>query len=249
MAIVLEKSAETAKIVLEKKKIFGELANVVAAEDFTGSMSTIYSSGEMQDTNDRVLAVAMNLSIDKSVNVYTFGNSGREIGKATPENYKNFVNREIYDKYDLEGSTKYAPVMKMIIEKYGNKKQLEKKSGFFSRFFKKENAEKTEKNPTIVFFFTDGANFDEDETERVIRDSSDQPIFWQFIGLGEKESQFKFLQKLDTMKGRTLDNANFFYAGNLSEYSDTDLYNRILEEYPGWLEQARELGIVTSKRN
>jgi hypothetical protein len=83
-----------------------------------------------------------------------------------------------------------------------------------------------------------------EETKRVLRATSDQPIFWQFVGIGG-ESSFDFLKSLDTLDGRVVDNANFFEVeGDLRTLSDEWFYDKILNEFPSWLTEIKTKGLL-----
>lgn len=97
--------------------------------------------------------------------------------------------------------------------------------------------------PTVVFFITDGDCHDNFESEEMIRLASQFGVFWQFVGIGF--SQFKFLKKLDeNLDDRVIDNANFFQLNDINSISDTELYDRILNELPSWLKESRIKGIT-----
>jgi len=78
---------------------------------------------------------------------------------------------------------------------------------------------------------------------------SSYPIFWQFMGIGPKR-EFEFLAKLDDLKGRYVDNADFF---NIEErellggkpISDEVLFDRLMTEYPKWCAEAKTMGVLT----
>lgn len=72
--------------------------------------------------------------------------------------------------------------------------------------------------------------------------SSNKPIFWQFVGIGD--SNFEVLKKLDEMEGRFIDNANFFHIQDIEKISDDELYNKLLHEFPSWLQEAKEKGVL-----
>jgi len=72
-------------------------------------------------------------------------------------------------------------------------------------------------------------------------EASKYPIFWQFVGIGK--SSFDFLEKLDNLKGRVVDNANFFAVNDINAITDQELYQRMLTEFPLWLKAAKEKGI------
>lgn len=230
--------SKKAQIVLEKKEIFGEKAQVAVVDDISISMETLYMNGTMQELNDRLLSIGMNLDVDKSIDVFAFGKHSHEIGTVTEGNHQGFINNVLLRKVSLESYTYYAGVMDRIVKKYGQPVQ---KQGFLSRLIRNKPTEKPTV-PTLVFFVTDGDNFDKDEAEKIIRESSNQAIFWQFIGIGRAE--FEFLDKLNKMSGRFLDNANFFHVNDLRQISDEEFMNRVLNEFPQWIKEARNKGVL-----
>ncbi|HRF62657.1 MAG TPA: VWA domain-containing protein [Candidatus Competibacter sp.] len=53
-----------------------------------------------------------------------------------------------------------------------------------------------------------------------------------------------FLRKLDELPGRLIDNAGFMQVNDLDQIKDAELYDRLLNEFPRWLERAREKAIL-----
>ncbi|MGG0308208.1 VWA domain-containing protein [Priestia megaterium] len=234
--------AKKAKVVLEKKEIFGEKAHVVLATDISVSMSHLYHNGVVQELVDRLLGIGINMDADRCIDVFAFGERDHEIGTATEKNHEGFVNNVMLKKVSLEYSTRYAGAMNRIVNKFGNPIKPAKQ-GFFAKFLGKKQPEKKTDIPTLVFFVTDGDNFDKAEAERIINESSNQAIFWQFVGIGRE--RFVFLQKLDDLQGRYLDNADFFSVNDLNRVSDDDLYNKLLNEFPEWIKEARAKGVLS----
>lgn len=64
----------------------------------------------------------------------------------------------------------------------------------------------------------------------------------EVVGIGD--SNFEVLEKLDTMEGRFIDNANFFHIKEIEKVSDEELYNNLLNEFPAWLTEAKTKGIL-----
>ena len=101
-------------------------------------------------------------------------------------------------------------------------------------------------------FVTDGTTWDKPVTERQLRWASREPIFWQFMGIGKgkkskskalanfADSDFPFLEKLDDLDGRLIDNANYFSVASPNEHSDAALYDLLMGEYPDWLVLAKK---------
>ncbi|MBH8575108.1 VWA domain-containing protein [Nostocaceae cyanobacterium CENA369] len=48
------------------------------------------------------------------------------------------------------------------------------------------------------------------------------------------------------MNGRIIDNANFFHVDDLIKITDEQLYERLLNEFPAWIREARAKGILSA---
>jgi hypothetical protein len=244
------------EVVLEKNNLVGVKADIILAQDISGSMSGEFSNGTVQEVITRLLAVGMKMDVDKSIDVFAFNTRGHHIGEANESNHENFVRNVFLRKVSVGGGTNYAPVMMDIINKFGapvQPKVIEKQvpsKGFLGKLFGlKETVYEevpvkasSQKTPKLVFFITDGENWDHADAEYVIREAAKQGIFWQFIGLGNET--FDFLESLDEMEGRFVDNANFFQVNDINRISDEELYQRILGEFPSWLTEAKSKGLV-----
>lgn len=207
---------------LEKKELNGLIARVCMVMDFSGSMDWLYENGKVQEVIERLLPVAMQFDDNGVMEAWIFSNGYNRITDISLANYYNYIrNERLMDKYSM-GGTSYAPVMEDVCRKYIDEEPAD--------------------IPTLVLFITDGDNSDKDTTTRVITRASHYPIFWQFVGIGN--SSFRYLEKLDEMEGRFIDNANFFSVNDLTNMSDNDLYNKLLGEYPDWITKAKHAGIL-----
>lgn len=224
--------SKKAKIHLEKKQLLNVKAEIVFVIDTSYSMENLYNNGTVQELVDRLLGIGMNMDTNKSIDVFSFSDRAKEVGIANEKNHMDYVES---NRIVVNGGTNYAPVMKLILDKYASPKK-----GFFSGLFSSKN--KKQEIPTFVFFITDGDNSDKNNAMELVKESSNQPIFWQFVGIGN--TSFSFLEKLDTMSGRFLDNANFFQVNDIASISDDELYGRLLNEFPTWLQQAKAKGIL-----
>lgn len=218
--------AKTAAVSLEKKSLSNATAKVVLVLDISASMGGRYSSGEVDRLVQRVLGMGLNIDDDGSIEVYAFGTRAYRIGVADAKNYKTFVP-DMLRKRSLEGSTHYGAVIEMIRNDYSSERD-------FNQI------------PVYVMFVTDGDTNDRQITEKQIRAASSEGIFWQFMGIsgGVFGSGFKFLEKLDDLSGRKVDNCDFFAVKSADEPTDAQLYDKMMGEYPGWLEKAKKAGIL-----
>ncbi len=209
---LLKQKCDTA---VENAGLGKQKARVALALDISVSMRPLFNKGAVQRVCERLLALGMEFDDDASVDVFLFGNHDYEVGELTEANVEGFVEQDILGKHRLEGKTNYAGVMRRIVKKYT------------SEYGK----------PAYVLFLADGNNHDEAEAEEAIIEASEAPIFWQFVGIGQQK--FEFLEKLDDIPNRQIDNADFFPLNDLDKISDEELYKKMLTEFPGWLEEAK----------
>jgi hypothetical protein len=52
-------------------------------------------------------------------------------------------------------------------------------------------------------------------------------------------SDFTFLEELDNMSNRYVDNADFFSVEDPEIIADQELYDLLMTEYPGWVKLAK----------
>lgn len=206
---------------LEKPELSNLKSRVALVLDYSGSMHLLYKNGTVQSVIERILPIAMQFDDNAELDLWIFENKYTRLGGITKNNFYDYVNKEIMSKYSM-GGTNYAPVMKDVAKKYIK--------------------EEPSSLPTYVIYITDGDNSDKTVTTNFMKDISKEPIFWQFVGLGN--DSFDFLEKLDDMSGRYVDNADFFKIRNINKVSDKELYNQLLNEYPEWLKLVKSKGMI-----
>ncbi|MFE3202180.1 VWA domain-containing protein [Embleya sp. NPDC059237] len=210
-----------AGVSLEKRGLRGTRAAVYLVLDHSGSMSGYYGNGTVQALAERVLAAAAHFDDDGIVPAVLFESRAHEPEPIVLGSHDGRI-AELHATCPW-GGTDYACAIEAVVRHY-------QASGAT--------------DPAFVVFQTDGAPNSEADTESALRHASKLPIFWQFIGFGH-HSQFDFLRRLDTLRHRAVDNAGFFAAGpDPRAMSDTDLYDRLMAEFPQWLVVARAAGIL-----
>lgn len=218
--ISLSKEESLHKISLRKKSVVSLAkerdldsvrARVALVLDKSVSMDNLFRDGTVQDIIERIIPLALNFDDNGELDLWLFSDYAKRLDGVTLDNFYGLAE-EIHEEYHLNG-TNYAPVMLDIAKYYIDKEPMQ--------------------IPNYVIFVTDGDNWDKEITENVITQLSHFPIFWQFVGIGH--SSFSFLERLDTMTSRYVDNANFFEANDIGYLSDDDLYDKLLGEFPHWL--------------
>lgn len=225
------------KMVLDLKKekgLEGQLAAVASVYDRSGSLDWAYNDGTMQRLTERVLPVGLGFDDNGVVDLFMFHNSAWRSKVDITVSTINDVIPEI--KRHSSGGTSYAPAIKLILDEYIG---AATGGGWLS---KATRPSKKLDYPVFVLYFTDGANDDREETEKVIREASNYGIYFQFIGIGN--APMPFLEKLDDLSGRSIDNCGFFRAKDIDRMSDQDLYNNMMKEFPAFVTEARTKGYI-----
>lgn len=207
-------------------------ARVILVLDYSGSMDTLYENGTVQATLSRLAPLGLTFDDNGAIEVYLFQNGYRKLPDMTLENYADY-KRAVIDKSGYRmGGTNYAPVLDAILVDTGKKVLVEAKRGLFGT--KKISGAELKKTgeTTLVIFVTDGNNTDKSQTDVVVRESSKTDTFIQFIGIGP--AGFPYLEALDDLDGRDVDNTGFTNLANLNEIGDEELYRVVLEEFAGW---------------
>lgn len=203
-------------------------ARVIVVLDYSGSMSPLYLKGTVQRTINRLVPLGLTFDDNGSIDIYLFQNDFMKLTDLTLSNYEDYVQHVIITSGYRMGGTSYAPVLRAIIEG-----KMHKKAGFLRRNASTEKAIANDKETTFILFITDGENSDREETNKIIKKSSDMNVFIQFIGIGNEK--FKYLKSLDEMHGRVRDNTGFTKMEDLDKADDKELYTNVLDQFAKWL--------------
>ena len=212
--------AKPIMVQLEKKNLTNTVARVGLVMDITGSMYMAYKSGIVQDIVNKILPLAVQFDDDGQLDFWYYAQTFAhrpvvDLGNytsAVPDNWKEVMN-------ELGGTNNEPEVIKDIIEFYRGSSQ-----------------------PVYIIFITDGGMAKKGEIKKLMKQASEMPIFWQFVGV--EGSNYGILENLDELEGRYVDNAGFFAMDDYRAVSNDELYDRLLSEFPVWLNEAKRLGLV-----
>lgn len=212
--------SKKANVEIAKHGLTNIKAQVVVVLDISKSMNRLFKSGIIQDVLERLLGLALNFDDDGNIDVILFGTNAYQLPSVSLDDLEDYVQRVIMSKYKVIEATKYATALQLIYDKY----------------------KKNKSDPVFVIFITDGNNSDKKESTDLICKLSKEKVFFQFVGIGKEK--FPYLKKLDNLTGRFIDNAGFMHINDIASIEDSVLYNRLLNEFPEWLEDAAQKGLV-----
>lgn len=218
---------EVHKVLLDKGAT-GQRARVVLVIDKTGSMKALYDARIIHRVVDRMVPVAVQLDDDGALEVYLYARSYMRLPDLQVADLDRYAETHLHLK-GIVGGVDYnaighgndeIPIMTAVLD----------------------DIRPDDPTPTLVLFFTDGGFAKRAEIAALVREASNRPAFWQFVGLGN--ARYGVLERLDEMDGRVVDNVGFFAVDDIDVTSDAELYQRLLGEFPDWLRAARAAGIL-----
>lgn len=218
--------AKKANFSLEKRQLQNLTAKVALVLDGTGSMNGQYKKGFVQEVVDRLVPLGVVFDDDQAIDCWAFGEKSHYLGEVTLDNYEDFVDKAHggWRKWNLGSRVNNeAAVIDAV-----------------TRFYEGDGLDV----PVYVLFISDGGVHDTRGITKMITKAANLPIFWQFVGLGGYS--YGVFKKLDNMTGRVIDNCNFFELDSLSDISEEQLYDNMLEEFPDWLKEAKTKNIIKS---
>ncbi|MFD9333244.1 VWA domain-containing protein [Streptomyces sp. NPDC060028] len=217
-------------------------ARVILVLDASGSMASHYSRGTVARVAERMAAVAAQLDDDGEMQAWTFASSPARLPDLVIAELPEWLRLHVrVGELSLFSRRKARKGMvpgqvDMRAVGVGNEEQ---KVIAQVRAYVRENPVP---DPTLVLFFSDGGVYRDNAIERELRAAVEEPLFWQFIGLGR--ANYGVLERFDTLPGRRVDNVGFFAVDDIETLSDPELYDRLLSEFPSYVRAARQAGIL-----
>ncbi|MFB6752237.1 VWA domain-containing protein [Streptomyces sp. NPDC056353] len=216
-------------------------ARVVLVLDASGSMSFLYSKGVVADVVERMAAVAAQLDDDGEMQAWTFASNPARLPDLRLGELPEWLRLHVrVGEISLfrRGRKKGLHPEQVDMRAVGIQNEEQKVIAEVRAFVREHPAPV----PTLVLFFSDGGVYRNAEIERELREAVEEPVFWQFVGLGR--SNYGVLERFDTLPGRRVDNVGFFAVDDIGTVPDPELYDRLLSEFPSWITAAGRAGIL-----
>ncbi|MFJ1809001.1 MULTISPECIES: VWA domain-containing protein [unclassified Streptomyces] len=234
---------EQVAVSLSKRGAVGISARVVLVLDASGSMAFLYSRGVVADVVERMAAVAAQLDDDGEMQAWTFASESARLPDLRlgelPEWLRLHVRVGEMSLFRRSKKPRRGMEPGQVDMRTVGIQNEEQKAIAQVRSYVRENPATV---PTLVLFFSDGGVYRDAAIERELRAAVEEPIFWQFVGLGR--SDYGVLERFDTLPGRRVDNVGFFAVDDVSTVPDQELYDRLLSEFPDWITAAGRAGIL-----
>lgn len=198
---------------LEKKGASGLRARVIGVLDVSGSTAGLYRHGVFTRAVERIMPVAAALDDDAEMQMFLMGARGVRVDDLQVGDLPQWLERWTSKRPVEAGGVNNERAAIDEVLRYV--------------------ATQSSDVPTLVLFFHDGGVTDNRGTEAAIRAAVPAAVFWQFIGLGR--SSYGILARLDDLRGRAVDNTGFFALDDIDAVPDSELYDRLVHEFPDWV--------------
>ncbi|MET8827586.1 VWA domain-containing protein [Streptomyces sp. NPDC004610] len=233
---------EQVAVSLRKHGAEGVVARVILVLDASGSMSPLYTRGVVADVVERMAAVAAQLDDDGEMQAWTFASNPARLPDLRlgelPEWLRLHVRVGQLSLFGRKKPQRGLQPGQVDMRAVGIQNEEQKVIAEVRDYVRGHPAAA----PTLVLFFSDGGVYRNDQIERELREAVEEPVFWQFVGLGK--ANYGVLERFDTLPGRRVDNVGFFAVDDISSVPDAELYDRLLSEFPNWITAARRAGIL-----
>lgn len=255
MALLMEKRVAKVKLVMQKRGAPAELKAEIEFElDVSGSTKKLYlpKNGQpsvMQETAERLMAVALRLDADGKMGVTSFSDTAHRHDPVSADTIDGYIDRtfipECKEAGNWEQGTNYARALTASLGLDPAQQiaaPVQEKKGFFAGLFgggNKANAVPTSSNPsgaaspdsqypTVHMFLSDGEDFgDSGKFHSLVSQHADH--YFMLIGVGPI-TNFGLMKRV-----AQLPNCGFVHLDNL-DLTDDDLYELILaQELCDWL--------------
>ncbi|MFJ5807605.1 VWA domain-containing protein [Streptomyces sp. NPDC093093] len=227
---------------LTKNGAAGVTARVILVLDASGSMSTLYSRGTVAGVVERMAAVAAQLDDDGEMQAWTFATNPARLPDLTIGELPEWIRLHVrVGQMSLFGRKKPPKGLtggQVDMRAVGFQNEEQKVIAEVRAYVRATVVPV----PTLVLFFSDGGVYRNNEIEQELRAAVEEPVFWQFVGLGR--AGFGVLERFDDMPGRRVDNVGFFAVDDIDAISDAELYDKLLSEFPSWIRAAGQAGIL-----
>lgn len=211
------KKFDRAGVSLSKRGLDGIRAEAVMLLDHSGSMVRDYENGTVQTLVERALGFALQIDSDGTIPVYRFDTGVRDAIDVTIDNYKTITRSKLYQQERM-GSTNLTAALREVLK-----------------------LAKTTQSPLFVIVVTDGQPNETTGVTQMVQELAGYPVFLKFLAIRE----VPYLQQLDDMGGRLIDNADAKFISDPAGMPDLAFADSMVDEWDTWIAAAQSVGILT----
>lgn len=200
---------------------------VEIAIDKSGSMPSLYRNGTIQTIIEALFPFASYYNQNQKLSLCTYSDDVKIQSPVSGNNLYNYIINEIMmnQPFTVCGSRNFFPVMNYIFKKH--------------KEINRSNCSR------LVFLVTNGDAYDQDGYRKLLMESSQSNLFWQFINL-ETNWQRDIMQN-NQFCSQCANNIGFLRFPIDNPVFQERLYHLLLNKFLIWEKEARIKGIIPKK--
>lgn len=212
----LAKKFDKAGVSLSKRGLDGIRAEAIMLLDHSASMDYDYQTGTVQTLVERALGFALQIDTDGTIPVIRFDSGVRNAINVHIDNYRSITQTKLYERNKM-GSTNLTAALDELLK-----------------------IAKTTTAPIFAIIITDGQPNDKVTATQRVRELAGYPVFLKFLAI----KPVRYLQELDDMGRRLIDNADAKYIPEPDTMSDLAFADAMTDEFDTWITAAQTAGVL-----
>lgn len=196
-------------------------ARIVLAIEASQQTAKYFSDGSMQNLITKVLPLAMQFGDNAQLEYWLYGSRPKKMFPIGERNYTSAIPND------------WGSLMWSLGE---NKSETTAMTEILSSC-------QPFNMPSYILFITSGNAALNSQIEQMVAYSSQFPVFWQFLGMGN--NRYGIFENITNLSGSTICNAKFAAISGFSQNSTPELYKFLLNDFAKWRKEATKVGIVS----
>ena len=218
---MLNGAVQNLKKVLPSLNLAQCRARIVLVIEASQQTAQYFSNGSMQNLITKVLPLAMQFSDNAQLEYWLYGSRPKKMFPIGERNYASAIPND------------WGSLMWSLGENKSETTAMTEVLSSCQPF----------NMPSYILFITSGNIPLNSQIEQMVVSSSQFPVFWQFLGMGN--SRYGVFENITNLPGSTVCNAKFAAISGFSQNSAPELYKFLLSDFSKWRKEATKMGLIS----
>ena len=218
---MLNGAVQNLKKVLPSLNLAQCRARIVLVIEASQQTAQYFSNGSMQNLITKVLPLAMQFSDNAQLEYWLYGSRPKKMFPIGERNYASAIPND------------WGSLMWSLGENKSETTAMTEVLSSCQPF----------NMPSYILFITSGNIPLNSQIEQMVVSSSQFPVFWQFLGMGN--SRYGVFENITNLPGSTVCNAKFAAISGFSQNSTPELYKFLLSDFSKWRKEATNMGLIS----
>ncbi len=218
---MLNGAVQNLKKVLPSLNLAQCRARIVLVIEASQQTAQYFSNGSMQNLITKVLPLAMQFSDNAQLEYWLYGSRPKKMFPIGERNYASAIPND------------WGSLMWSLGENKSETTAMTEVLSSCQPF----------NMPSYILFITSGNIPLNSQIEQMVVSSSQFPVFWQFLGMGN--SRYGVFENITNLPGSSVCNAKFAAISGFAQNSTPELYKFLLSDFSKWRKEATKMGLIS----